>query len=112
MGAGRGPMARAVCTWFGCSSGCRSRSTPLRGEARRVSPEISAGAFVSSGARLADDVDVGPGAVVNEGVALGAGCIVESGAVLGKRPRLRTGSSAAGYELGPLVIEEDVTVCC
>jgi len=77
-----------------------------------VSPEISAGAFVSAGARLADDVDVGPGAVVNEGVALGLGCVVESGAVLGKRPRLRAGSSAAGYELGPLVIEEDVTVCC
>ncbi len=77
-----------------------------------MSPEISAGAFVSSGARLADDVDVGPGAVVNEGVALGPGCIVESGAVLGKRPRLRAGSSAAGYELGPLVVEEGVTVCC
>jgi acetyltransferase-like isoleucine patch superfamily enzyme len=77
-----------------------------------VSPEISAGAFVSGGARLADDVDVGPGAVVNEGVALGLGCVVESGAVLGKRPRLRAGSAAAGYELGPLVIEEGVTVCC
>lgn len=74
-------------------------------------PEISAGAFVSSGARLADDVDVAPGAVINEGVALGAGCVVESGVLLGKRPRLRAGSSAAGAELGPLVIEEGVTVC-
>ena len=74
-------------------------------------PEISAGAFVSSGARLADDVEVAPGAVINEGVALGAGCVVESGALLGKRPRLRAGSSAAGAELGPLVIEEGVTVC-
>jgi acetyltransferase-like isoleucine patch superfamily enzyme len=77
-----------------------------------VPAEISAGAFVSGGARLADDVDVAPGAVIHEGVALGSGCVVESGAVLGKRPRLRAGSSAAGAELGPLVIEEGVTVCC
>jgi acetyltransferase-like isoleucine patch superfamily enzyme len=77
-----------------------------------VCPEISAGAFVSSGARLADDVDVAPGAVIHEGVALGPGCVVEPGAVLGKRPRLRAGSSAMGTELGPLVLEEAVTVCC
>jgi acetyltransferase-like isoleucine patch superfamily enzyme len=38
--------------------------------------------------------------------------VVESGAVLGKRPRLRSGSSAAGPQLGPLVIEEGVTICC
>lgn len=74
--------------------------------------EISAGAYVSGGARLADDVDVAPGVVIYEGVALGPGCVVEPGAVLGKRPRLRAGSSAAGAELGPLVIEEGVTVCC
>lgn len=74
--------------------------------------EISAGAYVSRGARLADDVDVAPGAVINEGVALGAGCVVESGVVLGKRPRLRAGSSAVGAELGPLLLEEGVTVCC
>lgn len=78
-----------------------------------VPTEISAGAFVAGGARLADDVDVAPCAVIYEGVALGAGCVVESGAVLGKRPRLRSGSSAAGgAQLGPLVIEEGVTVCC
>ena len=37
---------------------------------------------------------------------------IEDGAVLGKRPRLRAGSSAAGGELAPLVLEADVTVCC
>jgi acetyltransferase-like isoleucine patch superfamily enzyme len=77
-----------------------------------VPPDVSSGAFVSSGARLADDVEVAPGAVIAEGVALGSGCIVESGAVLGKRPRLRAGSSAAGEELGPLVLGDGVTVCC
>jgi acetyltransferase-like isoleucine patch superfamily enzyme len=77
-----------------------------------VCAEISAGAYVSGDARLADDVDVAPGVVIHEGVTLGPGCVVEPGAVLGKRPRLRAGSSAAGAELGPLVIEEGVTVCC
>ncbi len=43
---------------------------------------------------------------------LAAGCVVEAGAVLGKRPRLRAGSSAAGEELGPLLIEGNVTICC
>ena len=38
--------------------------------------------------------------------------MVEDGAVLGKRPRLRAGSSAAGGEIGALVLESDVTVCC
>ena len=37
---------------------------------------------------------------------------MEDGAVLGKQPRLRRGSSAAGGELEPLVLEHDVTVCC
>jgi acetyltransferase-like isoleucine patch superfamily enzyme len=32
--------------------------------------------------------------------------------VLGKTPRLRAGSEAAGWVLAPLVIEDEVTVCC
>jgi acetyltransferase-like isoleucine patch superfamily enzyme len=32
--------------------------------------------------------------------------------VLGKRPRLRPGSSAERGGLGPLVVQEDVTICC
>jgi acetyltransferase-like isoleucine patch superfamily enzyme len=75
-------------------------------------PEVSAGAFVAGGAKLAAGVDVAPGAVIYESVELAAGCVVEAGAVLGKRPRLRAGSSAAGEELSALVLEENVTVCC
>ncbi len=50
--------------------------------------------------------------VVHAGTEIGDGCVIEAGAVLGKRPRLRPGSSAAGGELGPLVLEPGVTVCC
>lgn len=97
-----------------------------------MTPKLDArtGAYVATGAELADDVSLAPGAVIHDGVRIGAGsrigsgavvhsgttvgerCLVEDGAVLGKRPRLREGSSAAGTELGPLVLESDVTVCC
>jgi acetyltransferase-like isoleucine patch superfamily enzyme len=93
-------------------------------------PEIAPGAHVHLDASLADDVVVGPASVIHAGVVVGAGstigsasviyagttlgsrCLVEDCAVLGKRPRLRAGSSAAGGELGALVLEDDVTVCC
>jgi acetyltransferase-like isoleucine patch superfamily enzyme len=76
--------------------------------------EVSAGAFVASGAQLADGVVVEHGAVIHDGVEVGEDCVIEAGAVLGKRPRLRSGSSAAaaGAELGPLILEQGVTVCC
>jgi acetyltransferase-like isoleucine patch superfamily enzyme len=45
-------------------------------------------------------------------VQLGERCVVEDCAVLGKRPRLRPGSSAERGGLGPLVVQEDVTICC
>lgn len=88
------------------------------------------GAYVASGAELADDVSLAPGAVVHDGVRIGSGtrigsgavihagtelgenCFVEDCAVLGKRPRLREGSSAAGTQIGPLIVGDDVTVCC
>jgi acetyltransferase-like isoleucine patch superfamily enzyme len=88
------------------------------------------GAHVAAGAQIADDVEIGPGtvihdgvriraasriganAVIHEGTQLGQRCLIEDGAVLGKRPRLRAGSSAAGTQIGPLVLEDDVTVCC
>jgi acetyltransferase-like isoleucine patch superfamily enzyme len=94
-----------------------------------VPPEVSAGAFVAAGARLADDVDVAPGAVIHGGAVIGAGsrvgsgavihegvelgerCTIEALAVLGKLPRVRAGSRAEGGELGPLVLEAAVTVC-
>jgi acetyltransferase-like isoleucine patch superfamily enzyme len=92
--------------------------------------QIAPGAQVADDASLADDVVVATGAVVGEGVSIGAGsrvgsgsvihagttlgerCLVEECAVLGKRPRLRVGSSAAGGELSPLVLADEVTVCC
>ncbi len=87
------------------------------------------GAHVAASAQIADDVEIGPGTVIHDGVQIGAGsrvgsatvihegtrlgqrCAVEDGAVLGKRPRLREGSSAAGTRIGPLVLEDGVTVC-
>jgi UDP-2-acetamido-3-amino-2,3-dideoxy-glucuronate N-acetyltransferase len=95
-------------------------------EPPRLRPD---GAFVSPGARLADDVTLEPGAVVYAGAEVGAGttlaagaivhpgtvigerCLIENGAVLGKRPRLRPGSSAAGA-VGDLIVSEGATICC
>jgi UDP-3-O-[3-hydroxymyristoyl] glucosamine N-acyltransferase len=93
-------------------------------------PEAERGAHVAPEAEVADDVSIGPGAVIHEGASVGArskigscavihanvrvgeDCVIEEGAVLGKKPRLRAGSSAAGGELGTLVLEAGVTVCC
>ena len=74
-------------------------------------PDELAGAHISPGAQLGERVEVQPGAVVHDRVRIGRDCVVEAGAVVGKRPRLRAGSSAAGRELGELVIEDHVTVC-
>ena len=94
-----------------------------------MSPDSHQSAYVSAAAAVADDVSLGPGAVIHDGVRVGSGstigagavvhagtqigqnCLVEDGAVLGKRPRLREGSSAAGTEIGMLVIGDGVTMC-
>jgi acetyltransferase-like isoleucine patch superfamily enzyme len=94
--------------------------------APRLRPD---GAWVSSGAMLADSVVLAPGTVIHEGAQIqagttlgagvvvhagtiiGADCLVEDGVVLGKRPRLRPGSQAAG-EVDPLVVRDGVTICC
>lgn len=60
---------------------------------------------------MAAEASVASSAVVHPGTELGARVVVEDGAVLGKRPRLRPGSSAAG-EVGALIVEDDVTICC
>ena len=74
---------------------------------------IAPGAVVHDGARIGAGSSVGSGTVVHAGVSLGENCVVEDLVVLGKRPRLRPGSSAAtGEDSAPLVIEDDVTVCC
>jgi acetyltransferase-like isoleucine patch superfamily enzyme len=87
------------------------------------------GAFISPGAWVATDVELGSGAVIHAGASIGAGsvigaaavvhtgvtlgeqCLVEDGAVLGKRPRLRPGSSAEG-SLGSLSVGDGATICC
>lgn len=91
---------------------------------------ISPHAIVASGAELGEDVVIEPGATIHDGVRIGprslvgSGSVIQSGVqvgsecriealvVLGKRPRLRPGSSAAGGELGALVLGDGVTVCC
>ncbi len=73
---------------------------------------IGSGAVLHDGTRVGAGSRIGSGAVLHDGTVLGERCLIEDGAVLGKRPRLRAGSSAAGGELGPLVLEHEVTVCC
>jgi acetyltransferase-like isoleucine patch superfamily enzyme len=67
---------------------------------------------IHPGVRIGSGVQIGSGTVVHAGTEIGPGCVIEDGVVLGKRPRLRPGSSAAGGELDPLVLEAEVTVCC
>jgi acetyltransferase-like isoleucine patch superfamily enzyme len=77
-----------------------------------VDAVIHPSAVIHEGARIGGGVRIGAGAVVHEGVQVGEDCVIEDGAVLGKRPRLRAQSSAAGAEIGTLVLEASVTVCC
>jgi acetyltransferase-like isoleucine patch superfamily enzyme len=74
--------------------------------------EIAPGAVIHNGARIGAGSRVGSGAVIHSGTELGENCLVEDCVVLGKRPRLREGSSAAGTQIGPLVLEAGATVCC
>jgi len=73
---------------------------------------IEPGAVVHPDVEIGVESRVGAGAVLHAGTKVGERCLIEDGAVLGKRPRLRPGSSAAGGELGPLVVGDQVTVCC
>lgn len=74
---------------------------------------VAARTVIHAGARIGAGSSIGSGSVIHEGVELGENCTVEDLVVLGKRPRLRAGSSAGmGGELGALVLEDGVTVCC
>ena len=73
---------------------------------------VAPGAVIHERARIGIGARIGSGAVVHAGTEVGERCVVEDGAVLGKLPRLRAGSSAAGGELRPLLLGDDVTVCC
>ncbi|MGZ4182359.1 MAG: DapH/DapD/GlmU-related protein [Solirubrobacteraceae bacterium] len=78
---------------------------------------VQPGAVVGPGAVIHDEARIGAGArigsltVVHAGTVVGDGCVIEDHVVLGKRPRLRPGSSAAGADPEPLVIEPEATVC-
>jgi UDP-3-O-[3-hydroxymyristoyl] glucosamine N-acyltransferase len=72
---------------------------------------IAPGAVIYGQTRIGAGSSIGALSVVHPGTRLGAGCVVEEHVVLGKRPRLRPNSSAAGA-LGPLVLGDEVTVCC
>lgn len=74
--------------------------------------EIAPGAVIHDAVRIGAGSRIGSGAVIHSGTELGENCLVEDIAVLGKRPRLREGSSAAGAQIGRLVLEAGVTVCC
>jgi len=67
---------------------------------------------IHDGSRIGAGARIGSGAVVHAGTEVGERCVVEDCVVLGKRPRLRSGSSASGAELAPLVLEPAVTICC
>jgi UDP-3-O-[3-hydroxymyristoyl] glucosamine N-acyltransferase len=78
---------------------------------------IGAGSVIGSNTVIHQGVDlgagctVGSGTVIHAGTRIGAGCTIEDCVVLGKRPQLRPGSSAAGGELEPLQLGDQVTVC-
>jgi len=83
-----------------------------------VTAVVSDDAVIGAGSVIGEDVRIGSGTrigsltVVHAGTEIGDGCVIEDHVVLGKRARLRPGSSAAGSDPGPLVIESDATVCC
>jgi acetyltransferase-like isoleucine patch superfamily enzyme len=77
-----------------------------------LAADISPDASVAPGATLGDGTSVAAFTVIHEDVQIGERCVIEEAAVLGKRPRLRAASSARGHEVGTLVLDADVTVCC
>jgi UDP-2-acetamido-3-amino-2,3-dideoxy-glucuronate N-acetyltransferase len=72
---------------------------------------VGPGAVIHDGAQIGASARIGSLTVVHAGTEVGHGCVIEDHVVLGKRPRLRPGSSAAGAEPEPLVIEPEATVC-
>ena len=74
---------------------------------------VAPGAVIHDGAQVGTGSHVGSGTVVHAGVSIGEECVIEDLVVLGKQPRLRPESSAAtGEQPGPLVLGDQVTVCC
>jgi acetyltransferase-like isoleucine patch superfamily enzyme len=73
---------------------------------------IGVGSVIGENARIGVGARIGSLTVVHAGTEVGDDCLIEDHVVLGKRPRLRPGSSAAGADPDPLVIEPGATVCC
>jgi UDP-2-acetamido-3-amino-2,3-dideoxy-glucuronate N-acetyltransferase len=69
------------------------------------------GLVLSPSARVGDGVSFGAHVVVHDDVEIGDGVTIEDGVVLGKRPRLASGSAAAGG-VPPLRIGAGATICC
>ena len=69
-------------------------------------------AVIEAGAKLADDVVVGPHAVIYRHVTLGPGCVVHAGAVLGDTPQdMAFGGEDSFVVIGAgCVIREHVTI--
>lgn len=66
---------------------------------------------IHPGAKVGEGVTFGEHVVVHDGVEIGDGALIQDHAILGKPPSLAPTSSAAGRELGQLVIGADARVC-
>lgn len=73
--------------------------------------ELGAHVVIHDGVRIGAGSVIGSHVVIHGGTEIGEDCVIEDGAVLGKHPRLARGSSAAGRQVGQLVLEQQVTVC-
>lgn len=69
------------------------------------------GLVVHSGATIGQDVEFGAHVVVGDGVRIGDGVVVGDHAVLGKQPALASTSTAAGKQVGELVIGDGARIC-
>ena len=66
---------------------------------------------IHPGAKVGADVTFGSHVVVHEGVEIGDGVLVQDHVILGKAPSLAPTSSAAGRDVGRLVIGAGARVC-
>src|SRR3954447_8122814 len=66
---------------------------------------------IHPGAKVGEGVTFGEHVVVHDGVEIGDGVLVQDHVILGKAPSLAPTSSAAGKDVGGLVIEAGARVC-
>jgi UDP-2-acetamido-3-amino-2,3-dideoxy-glucuronate N-acetyltransferase len=66
---------------------------------------------IHPGAKIGEGVEFGEHVVVHDGVEIGDGVLVQDHAILGKAPSLAPTSSAAGKDVGRLVIGTGARVC-